>query len=105
MKSADSPLPLDLRAAMTTGSDGQCRKVACWFLIQKRNGLLAPGKHWRADRPRSQKWQENLEICIFTQERTFIYFLAGGGEEKKLRPFFFKYPLVKGGDIKDKSTR
>lgn len=73
-ESADSPLPLDLHAAMTTGSDGHCRRVACWFLIQKRNGPLALGKRWHADRARSRKWQEN-PVSLPRRE---LFILFGG---------------------------
>lgn len=107
-ESADSPLPLDLRAAMTTGSDGHCRRAACWFLIQKRNGPLAPGKRWHADRARSRKWQEN-PVSLPRRELFILFYLAGGGGGQKLRLLFLMYllyphPPVKGEDIKDTST-
>lgn len=59
---AESPLPLDLCATMTTGSDGGCSEVG---RIQKHNSFLSPGKCWPSYRARSLKRQENLGTCSF----------------------------------------
>lgn len=60
------PLPFDLSAAMTTGSDGEYSKVACcWFCMQKCNSLLAPGKGWHADRARSLKCWEAGNLYFY----------------------------------------